>query len=184
MAGDDLIDGKFRPQWQGAVVGYARKFAKANHWRVRLVCDEPEDTFQQCAVVFAYLSKIYGDKIDDPALFQELYQRSLHNAFISLARTNQRRARVIMALEQLAPVPDIEPPSAPLLTALTEASTELRQVLEVIYSAPTELLQLLLPDRPPRAVHDQHTLSRTWCRIARTSEVRDDLLDELRMRLT
>lgn len=175
---DDMT---FRPQWQGQCEAYARIFARDNHHRVRHLCYDREDTFQYCAMVWAWCCKVHDDRVDSQARFMAFFQKVLENEFKDLVRLSKAQKRTAetepfdVERHQLS-----ELPTAPLLASLTEASRDLRQVLEVIGTAPSDLLQLLLPDRLPR---DEASLSRSWCRLARTATVRNDLLSELRMRI-
>lgn len=174
----------YQPQWQGVFENYARKYAAANHWRVKHICDEVEDTIQQCAVVWLWCCK--HQRCTNDGEFMKFYQRVLFNAFVDLTRISRGRAKI-----QALSVPfdpkrhgQIAYSDGPLAVTLAEASDELQQAIGMLTTAPPDLLQLLLPDQILQYGADkQAELSRSWCRFARTTAVRDDLLSELRMRL-
>jgi hypothetical protein len=170
----------YQPQWRGVFENYARQFAHDNHWRVRNIVGGLDDAVQECAVVFCHCCKLYGDAVDNPAWFMALFKRSLANRFVSLARAEERYCRFIA---QQQPLDEIEPATAPFVAKLAGMSRELQQVLQAIGTAPRQLLQLLLPDWPFSAA-DEIRVSRSWCRLARTATVRDDLVRELRWWLT
>lgn len=182
MANGDL-GGKYEPQWPGLFENYAKKYAAANHWRVKHLCDEVEDTAQQCAVVFVWCSKHHQATND--AQFMQFFKHVLFTAFVDLARINKSHARLRELSVPYDPFMDnrADYSHGPLAAALAEATTELQQAMEVIGTAPRELLELLLPDQIANYGQAKEAeLSRLWCEYSGIG-MRDDLISELRMRL-
>lgn len=113
-----------------------------------------------------------------------LYRQALNNSFATYSRKNAKYLAVDAALEAaLGEAPSAtEEPAGPLAAALAQASAELRQVLSVIMNGPQELLVWLIPDKPPEESFEG-ALSRSWCRLVKTENLRSDLVSELRERL-
>lgn len=165
----------YRPEWNAAFEGWSRNFIRRNHWRVAAIL-EPEEAVQECALVFARCADRYAGKVDNPAWFMSLFQRAVGNHFNNLALSNERAARAAAAIAELPNPNHIEWNNGPLLTALGEASEELRQVLVLaLVKAPHELARLMLGG--PRS--DPAAWSRSLCRWARLP-VRNDLIRELK----
>ena len=158
---------------------YARKFIAKNHWRVRHVQPDFEDALQEAALEFLTLLKIVGSEVDSPRWLMALYKKHLAYAFLDLARKHQRHQA---ALEAAREVQLLEPPAEGYLHyKLAGASRELSEVLRVIAVAPRELLDLLLPMPNYRfSAANEARISRSWSRLAKVTQVREDLVAELR----
>lgn len=165
----------YKPVWDAVFEGWSRRFVGRNHWRVAAILD-PDEATQECALVFARCARHYTGKVDNPAWFMSLYKVAVSNHFNNLALSNERAMRAAAAAETL-PRPSSEFGDGPLLTALGEASVELRQVLVLaLVTAPQELARLMLGG--PRG--DPAAWSRALCRWARLPVVRNDLIRELK----
>ena len=175
------------PQWIGEVAGYAKKFAAANHWKVRHDFPDLDDLVQECAWMFARCVRHFrplaqGSDADNRALFMAFYKRCLDRYLVRLQRVDYRHRLATRAatLQPRLPETFVEFPEGPLNAALASASRELRQVLHAIDTAPPGLLGLLLHDFLPNDPQYCRVVSRSWCRLARAGTVRNDLVGELR----
>jgi hypothetical protein len=169
------------PSWKGAFEAYAYKFSAAQHWRVKHVLDDPDDALQECAVIFCKICRVYGDAVDNPRWLMALFKRALARHFHSLARVNKRRAANLAAARDLAAAGPASEEPAHLRMLLSRASVELQEVLRTIDIAPRDLLDLLLPMKQTRFTPaSEQRISRSWCRLARVGNVREDLVTELR----
>ena len=186
----------YTPHWPGEIAGYAVKFAKADHWKVQHDFADLEDLVQECAWVFARCAKHFrplagrGESANR-ALFMAFYKRCLQRYLIDLAKADRRHRLAHEAVQQrcrdgrvfdvdLATWVPVAFSEGPLNAAVAAASRELRQVLRVIDKAPPGLLDLLLPATGlPATQRYSATLSRSWCRLARTGTLRNDLVAEL-----
>ena len=86
-----LIAPKIR--WNGTFELTARRFVRANQWRVRHMLPTEEDSMQRAGQVFAtcYESYIRGGKVDNPAWFMALFKTSLANKWNTIAESDKRR---------------------------------------------------------------------------------------------
>ena len=167
------------PDWKRHE-GWSRNFVKANLWRVRRSVGDHEDCMQECRLIFYKCVDRYQGKVDNPAWFMSLYMRAVHNAFADHATRNEHLAMFVPADDTIPP--PIEQPTGPLLVVLSKASGELKEVLRIAAAAPSELLLLMfgrLGGRR-RSQAEEAAISRSLCRLARTPNLRSDLLTELR----
>jgi hypothetical protein len=162
--------------WEGAFQNWSRAWVRKHHWRVATLIGSEEDALQECAVVFTRCLNNYAQKIDNPAWLMGLYKVAIVNQWNTFAEAD-RRLRMSRDPEYLAPMieasPRVDVNCGPLAASLHSASAELRQVLTMIASAPTDLLDLIFAPRTPELVNRQ---LRRMCRISRDV----DLLSELR----
>jgi len=173
--------------------GWAKGFVFKNAWRVSNTMDRKE-ALQECAFCFAKCLKYttgYGGEVDNPKWFMSLFQRSVVNHFNTLATRDKRAfSESGSPLSRSEEFPEIthgwsesddpagvayEYGDGPLLAAISGASAELKQVLMVIASAPTELLALLL-----REDSDETAWSRRMCRLCRVPNVNTNVIGELK----
>lgn len=127
--------------WPGVFENWSRQFVWKNHWRVKALMDQ-DDALQECALVFSKCLKDYPD-VDNPAWLMSLYQTCLKHHFHHLSTKNTHNPALVYTDAQIGHSA-VAYNEGPLLAALTESSTELREVLSVISQAPTEFLEILL----------------------------------------
>jgi hypothetical protein len=170
--------GTFRPRWNGPCEAFAKRFVAANLWRVQALLDKDE-AIQECAVIFARCCRLYEGKVDNPAWFMSLFTRALSRDFHTLSNKNAKAVAARQAAKRNRHPIIAELQDGPVYTALCHASEDLRQVFIVLAAAPQELLGLMLG----YPVKDEGAWSRSMCRLARTENVRSDLISELRLLL-
>ena len=170
----------FRPVFYGTVFErYARKFIAKHHWRIKHVQPEFEDALQEAALEFTHLCRIVGDEVDNPRWLMAIYKKHLNYAFLDMARKHQRHAAALTAAQEMRYIEPAE--EGYLHYKLAGASRELSEVLRVIAMAPHDLLDLMLPMPNYRfSASNEMRISRSWCRLARVANVREDLVTELR----
>lgn len=126
-------------EWKGPFEGWARNWVHANFWRVREVLGSEEDALQECALVFVRCVKRYGTMVDNPAWMMSLFKRAVANEWHTYSLTDSgMRSLEINDEEQ------VDHNTGYLLAAITGASAEAQQVIQVVLSAPTEFLDILL----------------------------------------
>lgn len=149
-----------------------------------------EDCIQQCGVVFARCVRVYHrrepsprmgkqpvdkgrGKVNNAAWFMSIYKRALVNEFNMLATRVGRsyRAENEFVIQSMNRSEGWDYNPGLLLASL---SSELREVLQVLAGAPTELLEMLL--------HEQRDeiWSRRLCRLCRISTPNETIVTELR----
>lgn len=136
-------------QWEGAFENYARKFVRANHWRVAHLWGGPDDALQQAALVFSKCRAKYAPE----GVYEQKHMMALFKTALSCHWNKHARRdgnfRIGNDAEALARMPEWqegrEYNAGPLAVLLGSASAEARQVMGMIFQAPSEVLQLLLP---------------------------------------
>jgi DNA-directed RNA polymerase specialized sigma24 family protein len=187
-SGNGSID--WRPLWGGSFEAWAKKYVGKNLWRVNKQFAH-EDAMQECVLIFLRCAKLYEGKIDNPAWFMSIFKISVINDFNTFAKRDSRmRQAEAMAAHAYEPRHHIEFSQGPLMAIISKGSEELKQVLKVIVESPSEFVGLLLQDAKiemrdnAEPLPQEAAISRSLCRLARTKNVRSDLLSELRILLS
>ena len=167
----------WRPKW-GPHEAWARGFVKTNQWRVdRLLTYE--EAVQECALIYVRCCRFYEGKVDNPKWFMALFKRAVERGFHTFSLLNNRQ--IELCAEDAITRPQIDFSDGPLYAALSKASDELKDVLRVLATAPSELMYLMLDGVELRRSKERDAaLSRSLCRLARVANIRSDLLIELR----
>lgn len=157
----------FYPRWDtGTYQKWARNFVRSNYWRVQNIFPDQEDALQECAVIFSRCANMYGYKVNNPKWFMSLYMRSVYNNFCRFSE-NDTKYRGLVASnydiecapldtesvdsvgnysENMYSIP--EDSNAPLYTAISEASDEVKTLLECLLKSPPELVNRLFDRKP------------------------------------
>lgn len=132
-----------------------------------------DDAVQECAAAFAYtIGYAQRNGVDNAAWFMALFKTAVAQSFATLAIKNIR-ARSFYA-EPVENLDKIEYSEGILFTALNQASEELRTVLSIIASSPSEFLDLVLKQANDRK------WSRRVLRLCGIYDVKVDVIGELR----
>jgi hypothetical protein len=145
----------FYPQWRGTYQQWARNFVRKNYWRIENTFPDEEDALQECAVIFSHCANMYGYKVNNPKWFMSLYMRSVHNKFCRHS-IKDTEYRTIIANNTYDPSyadhsADFDKSSshnhtlsdAPLQTAISEASDEIKTLIAHLLTSPPELVNEL-----------------------------------------
>lgn len=152
---------------------------KQNFWRVRHVLGDQEDAMSECAVQWCECRKRYGAHVDNPAWFMHLYKMCVMSRFTDLANKNTRRIDVVTACDmgesQFDGLPDSQAlEQLDLSIKLQTVSSELKEVLTILFNAPREAFDgLFSPAANPQQVF---AAIANKCGISKSNV----LLDELR----
>lgn len=160
----------FYPRWDtGTYQKWTRNFVRSNYWRVENIFPDQEDAVQECAVIFSRCANAYGYKVNNPKWFMSLYMRSVQNNFCRFSENDAKYRGLVASnydiegsdagystdsdggsLESINSIP--EDSNAPLYTAISEASDEVRTLLECLLKAPPSLVNRIF-DRHPGGVY-------------------------------
>jgi len=168
----------FEPHWEGVFENWTKAYMFVHHWKV-----EDEFTFdeavQECAVRFAWCLRkttSQGGRIDNDKWFMRYYQRAVGTWLITQAnkQTGRRaKAQAYFAEPQTEETVEQAGPLAAVLNG-RNVSAELKVVLKVVFSTPSEFfLDLLLRPGP------DNVWSRRLCRLCGVP-VNENIIDELR----
>jgi hypothetical protein len=134
-----------RFDWGSPFEGWARGFVKRNLWRVDKLLGDEEDGLQECALVFVRCRNKYEGRIDNPAWMMALFKSAVAHHWHDLARTNDP------AKEMQTPDPDFgtDRNHGHFMVALSEAKSEIQDLMNALLSAPSELLSIIFRDDDP-----------------------------------
>jgi hypothetical protein len=134
-----------RFDWGGAFEGWARGFVKRNLWRVDKLLGDEEDAIQECALVFVRCKNKYEGRIDNPAWMMALFKSAVAHHWHVIASKNDP------AKEMQAPDPDFgtDRNHGQFMIALSEAQSEIRDLMNALLSAPSEILSIVFRDDDP-----------------------------------
>lgn len=128
-------------EWEGsAFQKWAKNFCAKNQWRVAHVFGEYEDCLAECTYMFFICKERYGATVNSEKHFMYMYKLWVTMEWNKFAVKDGN----IRKLHQS--IPDVEPTiesDANLAVTLSEASSELREVLKIMINAPQELMDVL-----------------------------------------
>jgi hypothetical protein len=131
------------PEFYGSVFeGYATNYVHRNFWRVAASALDFEEAMAEACYCYYDCRMRYGRTTNSAAQFMSLFKRALSIWFTDWSNWDTRQRAVL-------PTKDIEPSisgNATLAAALAHASKELSQVLNLILTAPADLLTDLRRD--------------------------------------
>ena len=130
---------KFTPHWKGEIEGFVVKFLSKNMWRVSKMM-EYEDALQESYVVFLGCAEYYRGKVDNPAWFMALFKRSLFNRFNDFSRKAYCLGSEVQYTEAGYDLHKTENSLGEFQFKLEQAPAEIKQVLEVLFGSPQEVL--------------------------------------------
>lgn len=143
---------RYRPVFRGHLEGFAVKYMKANHWRIKQRCPEWEDAMQEARMVYMHCVRMYSDthKASTSKHFMALYKRCLINHVINLSKKdtncrhfwNQFETEEQEHTETQALQGETENAGV-LLTLVRQAPQEVSLTLMLLLNAPTEVLDLV-----------------------------------------
>lgn len=136
---------------------WAYNYCVRNAWRVTNVFGEFEDCMSECALVYVECRLRYGGTVNSEAQFMCLYKMMVSCYFATVSKRDKKKrdsleATIIKKLETVYP-------EAHLNVMLSEASQELKEVLQIFLAAPQEVLQTL------RLESNSHNLKRFWQQV-------------------
>jgi hypothetical protein len=158
------------PQWAGSFEGWSRRFVTNNYWRVENRCGSPEDALQECALIFAKCATMYRYVVSDPkhnkgnpnAWFMAIYKRSIVNRWCKLSLDDRAQKETFVAstddtkgraefndwLVYFEVVKQAVYNEGPMQVAIAKSSPALRKIMQVMLTAPPEVLDHMLEHYP------------------------------------
>lgn len=139
------------PKFKGEVEGYVVNFVRRNYWRVAEIM-EKEDVMQEALFIFLKLQRQYN-YIDNAAWFMGLFKVAFSNHFNDLSNTTTRQKVLKEALNKPSAMSGTEEGVESILVhehntnegyfvcIIEQAPKEVRAVLSLLATAPTELLE-------------------------------------------
>ncbi len=145
-----LSSSKFTPEFKGPIEGYVVNFMNKNYFKVARTL-EREDVMQEAYVVFMRVVMTYPD-IEAPQHFMALFKTSWYNHFTNLANTDTASRVMVQPVgyatdegNELVTDHMGELDNDGYLSVLvSQAPSEVTQVLNLFLNAPQELLDLAL----------------------------------------
>ena len=130
------------PDYKGsAFEAWAKNYCAKNQWRVRHTIGDYEDCLAECATAwYEWVLPLYGMTVQTPQHLMRMFQTTVTSIFNtqSVKDTNDRAVSDALPTDE----PSIES-DAQLAAKLSRASSELTEVLKVIFDAPAEVIEEL-----------------------------------------
>ncbi len=131
----------FIPKWEGPVQGYTVNYLRKNYWRIVGVIEE-EDMMQEAKCIFYMVKRRYS-YIDNGGWFMALYKTALTNLINDLScermdrlsNTMDTNLEIALNFRRV-----VEENQGYLVCLIEQAPEEVRAVLNLLSSAPKELL--------------------------------------------
>lgn len=130
------------PEWQGsAYQKFAKNWCYKQGWRVSHILGDYDDFLAQCALWYVEVCKFYEGKINSPAHLMFLFRTwvSCQTNDFSTRDTNTRD------VVQFKSEPTVQS-DGDLQIKLEGASSELKQVLNIMFNAPQEVMEVIRKD--------------------------------------
>lgn len=128
------------PDFEGSVFeGYAVNYVDRNLWRVEYGLGSREDAVSEAKLVYYLCRQRYGAKVQNRKHFMALYKRMISTWFTDWSNWDTREK----SLQTSYPQPESSSQEGPLMILLNEASSELKNVVQLIINAPAEILSVL-----------------------------------------
>lgn len=121
---------------------WAYNYCLRNAWRVTAVFGEFEDCMGECALVYVECRLRYGATVNSAKQFMCLYKMMVSCYFATVSTKDRKRREIADRLVQEGAYHQ----EGDLNVTLSEASLELKQVLQIIIAAPNEVLETLRLD--------------------------------------
>lgn len=135
---------KFQPEFKGPIEGYVVNFLATNYWRVATSMTHA-DCVQEAYLVFHRCTRY---EVENAKHFMALFKRAWINQFTDLTNndTKHRAAQLPQDMEEPdRPEPVGETDNAGYLRVLVQqAPHEVKLVLNLFLSAPSELLEMAM----------------------------------------
>lgn len=173
---------KSRPsfKWGGVFELWARNYVGRHYWRVRHVFASKEDALQECALVFTECLNKYEYRVDKPQWMMALFKTSVVRMWHTAA-TKDTKNRVEFAYEDTTLLDKrVDFNHGPLVVALSEHGQDLKELAEVLLTAPAEFLMLIFRGDAEDGTVDTADVTRRVKRLFGMSIGARDLFAELR----
>jgi hypothetical protein len=134
----------YLPQWTGSIEGYAKNYCVKNLWKFLPIGYDLEDLMQESYVVFLKCQLRYK-AVDTPQHFMSLFKTALHNYMFDLSKPFFAESQHLVRSTEdfdLISFSSVEE-EATLMLMVAQAPIEVKQVLNLLFKAPEELLDLI-----------------------------------------
>lgn len=128
----------YTPIWEGVVKGYAINKINLDLWKFNWLGYEFDDLYQEAWLIF-YSCKEEYKEIDTPQHFMSLFKTALHNRFYDLSQKSSLDKDNLTDTELEYCYKHSEEHN--FFLNLDQASEEVRMVLNLVFNAPSELLE-------------------------------------------
>jgi hypothetical protein len=130
------------PEWEGsAYQKMAKNYCYKHSWRVRHVLGDYDDCLSQCCLWYYSCIQFYKGKLNSPSHLMTLYRLWIQGQFNDLSTRDTNNRDVVQYKHEPVVVPEGD-----LEIKLQGASSELKQVLNIMFNAPQEVMEILRKD--------------------------------------
>lgn len=131
-------------EWNGSSYQkWAKNFCYKNQWRVVNHIGEYEDCLAECAMAYVDVKLRYEHTVNSSRQFMYIYKLWVAAIFNNYSTKDSRHREAYGTLPQGEQTVS---PEANAVAALNDASPELKSVLEILFHAPQEVMEVLRKD--------------------------------------
>lgn len=130
------------PEWKGSPYSlWAKNFCYRNQWRARHILGDYDDCYAQCCLWYYECWKFYQGKVQTASHFMVMYKLWVVGQFNDLSTKDTKKREVVQYRTEPTTTSEGD-----LTVKLGEASSELKEVLNIMFNAPQEILETLRAD--------------------------------------
>lgn len=134
----------YTPQWKGSIEGYSKNYCIKNLWKFASIGYDLQDLTQESYVIFLKCQMRYQET-DTPQHFMALFKTAIHNHLYDLSKPYFHELQYLTRLSEEL---DLENYSSveecgTFAILLSQAPIEVKQVLNLLFKAPEELLEMI-----------------------------------------
>ena len=161
------------PDWDGSVYQkWSYNFISRNSWRVVNQIGDFDDAMSQAALIYVVCKQRYGRTVNSAKHFMYLYQLYLRMEFNTYASKDGQKRKTIERLKERQ-IDKTSVCEGDLNIKLSKASGELRQVLEILFNSPVEIMEALRKD-----AHSQKKFWTSVLGFCKIDKAKSDTLSE------
>lgn len=132
------------PKWPGPVEGYVKNYIRTNLWRYEALGYDFDDLINEAWIVFARCTKNHEFK--SPEHFMGFFKTALHNSFFDIMKKSIKELKYRKFIDNeettIEDFSQVEEQGT-LRVLLSQAPKEIKEVFNLLFNAPTEILEAL-----------------------------------------
>lgn len=136
------------PQWEGSVYcAWAKNFCYKNQWRVTHSLGDYDDCLAQCRLYYWQTWQFYDGQFTSPKHLMYMFRLWTWQQFHDLSNMDTKIRKVEADPDPDMKLSDPETYSeGELAVKLNKASSELKEVLNIMFNAPQEVMDVIRQD--------------------------------------
>lgn len=170
------------PEWDGSVYQkWAYRYCQTNLWRVsQHLGSDMEDVMAQAALIYVICRQRYGATVNSAKHFMYCYQLYLRMEFNTYALKDGKGRKAKEGVKESLKIKEQDSNlEVDFNLKLSNASSELKQVLEIMFNAPTEVMDTIRKDMTSISSKGFWSRVLEYCKITTSPAKLEKELEEL-----